>query len=92
MPLSYDGTGRVVSLPEALTEPGTPLPNRQSRAAANNATAWILDCNPSEDAGVGSTDMKYDYEMRAKMDPMIDNSVSQKSGTGATDMVRNLGL
>ena len=91
MPLSYDGTGRTVDLQSAWGDPGTSLPNRVDRAVANNASAWMLDCNPSEDSYKGLVDMPYDYEMRGKDNCMIPNG-NMRAGDGSTDMVRNLGL
>jgi len=60
MPLSYDGTGRSVALAEALGDPGTPLAGtRADRAAANGASAYIKDNNPSWYAGDGLVNMGF---------------------------------
>jgi len=85
MPLSYDGTGRSVSMEEALGDPGTPLPGtRADRADANYRNAWIKDNNPSWYAGDGLVNMKFENAQvpLAERDPKIDNNVCETSGDG----------
>lgn len=93
MGLTYDGTGRVVSLAEAMQMEGSPLSDRPSRAASNDASAWIKDNNPSWYAGDGLVDMKIENaEMpKGERSCMVDNSVPETSGDGSW-RVRNLGL
>ena len=94
MPLSYDGTGRSVSLEEAMGDPGTPLPGtRADRADANYRNAWIKDNNPSWYAGDGLVGMKFENAQvpLAERDPKIDNSVPENSGDGLV-CVRRLPL
>jgi len=94
MPLSYDGTGRTVSLEEAMGDPGTPLAGtRADRADANYRNAWIKDNNPSWYAGDGLTNMNFMNAQvpLAERDPKIDNNVCETSGDGKV-YVRKLPL
>ena len=91
MPLSYDGTGRSVSLEEAMGDPGTPLPGtRADRADANYRNAWIKDNNPSWYAGDGLVGMKFENAQvpLAERDPKIDNSHPETSGDGLVSVRR----
>jgi len=94
MPLSYDGTGRTVSLEGAMGDPGTPLPGtRADRADANYRDAWIKDNNPSWYAGDGLVKMDFENAQvpLAMRDPKINNNPPETSGDGLVS-VRKLGL
>ena len=70
---------------------GSPLSDRPSRAASNDASAWIADTKPSVDAGAGMTQMDYKEMSQSDRSCMVDNSVPETSGDGSWQ-VRNLGL
>jgi len=94
MPLSYDGTGRTVSLEEAMGDPGTPLAGtRTDRGDANYRNAWIKDNNPSWYAGDGLINMAIMNAQvpLAERDPKFSNSVCETSGDGLVS-VRKLPL
>lgn len=93
MGLTYDGTGRSVSLAEAMQDPGTPLAGtRAERAATNSASAWIVDCNPAWAAGDGLTNMKFDHgQITDRMGTAPHGDPYETSGDGKVHH-RELGL
>ena len=92
MGLTYDGTGRSVSLAEAMQDPGTPLAGtRAERAAAHSASAWIQDCNPSWYAGDGKM-MKFENgQVTDRMGTALHGDPYETSGDGKVHH-RELGL
>lgn len=88
MPLTYDGEGRQVALAEAMQDPGTPLAGtRAERAAANSASAWIVDCNPAWAAGEGLTNMKFDHgQITDRMGTACSGNPSEAAGSGLVQM------
>lgn len=87
MGLTYNGEGRSVALAEAMQDPGTPLAGtRATRAAANGASAWIVDNNPAWAAGDGLVQMKFDHgQFSDRMGTSCTGNPSEAAGSGLVE-------